>query len=158
MKPINVKEKFTKFSKQWHPHQIATVDNMQVILAKIQGEFVWHKHDDEDELFFVQKGTMEMHYRASAPLGNREGVASSNRVININIGGEIPQSEKSRGQIKEWVEIVKEGELIVVPKGVEHCPKSHVDEEVHVLLFEKLNTKHTGNVQHEKTQTTYPKI
>ena len=56
------------------------------------------------------------------------------------------------------VEIVKEGEIIVVPKGVEHCPKSIGDEEVHLLLFEKLTTKHTGEVVHEKTQTEYPKI
>lgn len=121
MKPINIEEKFSKFSKHWHPHQIATVDNMQVILAKIQGAFVWHKHDDEDELFYVQKGVLEMHFR-------------------------------------DKVEIVNEGEIIVVPKGVEHCPKSRGDEEVHLLLFEKLSTKHTGTIKHEKTQTEYPKI
>lgn len=136
MKPINVKEKFTKFNKQWHPHQIATVDNMQVILAKIQGEFVWHSHKNEDELFFVQKGVLEMHFRTSAALSMLDGGNDQ----------------------KEWVEIVKQGELIVVPKGVEHCPKSHGDEEVHILLFEKRNTKHTGDVQHEKTQTEYPRI
>lgn len=121
MHPINIKEKFSKFSKQWHPHQIATVDDMQVILAKIQGEFVWHKHEEEDELFYVQKGTLEMHFR-------------------------------------DAIKIVKEGEIIVVPKGVEHCPKSKGDQEVHVLLFEKKNTAHTGNIVHEKTQTSYPKI
>ena len=121
MKPINIKEKFSKFSKQWHPHQIAVVDDMQVILAKVQDEFVWHKHEDEDELFYVQKGTLEMHFR-------------------------------------DTVEIVKEGEIIVVPKGVEHCPKTKNGEEVHLLLFEKLATRHTGEVQHEKTQTEYPKI
>ncbi len=121
MKPINIKEKLNKFSVQCHPHQVATVDDMQVLLAKIKGEFVWHKHEEEDELFFVQKGTLEMHFR-------------------------------------DKIEIVTQGELIVVPKGVEHCPKSQGDEEVHLLLFEKTNTKHTGNVQHEKTQTAYPKI
>ena len=121
MHSINIKEKFGKFNKQWHPHQIAVVDDMQVILAKIQGEFVWHKHDEEDELFYVQKGVLEMHFR-------------------------------------DKVTIVNEGEIIVVPKGVEHCPKSQGDEEVHILLFEKTNTKHTGNVVHKKTQTTYPKI
>ncbi len=121
MKPINIKEKFSKISKQWHPHQIATVDDMQVILAKVQDEFVWHKHDEEDELFYVQKGTLEMHFR-------------------------------------DAVEIVNEGEIIVVPKGIEHCPKTQDGEEVHLLLFEKLATKHTGEVTHEKTQTEYPKI
>lgn len=121
MKPINIKEKFSKFNKQWHPHQIAVVDDMQVILAKVQDEFVWHKHDEEDELFYVHKGTLEMHFR-------------------------------------DRIEIVKEGELIVVPKGVEHCPKTQNGEEVHLLLFEKLATKHTGEIQHEKTQNLYPKI
>ena len=131
MKPINIKEKYTTFSKQWHPHQIAVVDDMQVILAKISGEFVWHSHKNEDELFYVQKGVLEMRFRES-----------------IN----------SSKQYKEWSEVVKEGEIIVVPKGVEHCPTTKEGEEVHLLLFEKQNTAHTGEVQHEKTQTEYPKI
>ncbi|WP_411894161.1 cupin domain-containing protein [Winogradskyella sp. A2] len=121
MKAINIKEKFSKFNKNWHPHQIAVVDDMQVILAKLKGEFVWHSHEHEDELFQVIKGTLHMHFR------NR-------------------------------VEVVKEGEVIVVPKGIEHNPKTIDNEEVHVLLFEKISTAHTGNVQHEKTQTEYPKI
>lgn len=128
MKPINIKEKYTKFDKQWHPHQIAIVDDMQVILAKISGEFVWHSHKGEDELFYVQKGTLNMRFRES---GNPEA---------------------------EWFETVQEGEIIVVPKGVEHCPTTEEGEEVHLLLFEKQNTAHTGDVQHEKTQTEYPKI
>ena len=53
MKAINIKEKFELVNKQWHPHQVAVVDDMQVILAKIQGEFVWHSHENEDELFQV---------------------------------------------------------------------------------------------------------
>jgi len=121
MKPINIKEKHSLFSKQWHPHRIATVDNMQVILAKIKGEFVWHSHDDEDELFQVIKGTLYMQFR-------------------------------------DRTEIVKEGELIVVPKGVEHNPSTKDGEEVHLLLFEKMNTAHTGNVKDDMTQTEYPNI
>ncbi|MEZ4874957.1 MAG: cupin domain-containing protein [Flavobacteriaceae bacterium] len=121
MKPLNVSQKLSKFSDHWSPHQIAIVDDMQVLLAKIKGEFVWHKHDDEDELFYVQKGTLEMHFR-------------------------------------DGMELVKEGEIIVVPKGVEHCPKTQNGEEVHVLLFEKLTTKHTGTTISEKTKTSYPKI
>ncbi|NNL32434.1 MAG: cupin domain-containing protein [Flavobacteriaceae bacterium] len=118
---MNIKEKFSKFNINWHPHQIAVVDDMQVILAKLKGEFVWHKHDEEDELFQVIKGTLYMQFR-------------------------------------DRTEVVKQGELIVVPKGVEHNPMTKNDEEVHVLLFEKLSTAHTGDVQHEKTQTHYPKI
>jgi len=121
MKTINVKEKFSSFSKNWHPHQIAIVDNMQVLLAKIKGEFVWHSHADEDELFQVVKGTLYMQFR-------------------------------------DKTEIVTEGEIIVIPKGVEHNPMTKNNEEVHVLLFEKLSTAHTGNIIHKKTQTHYPKI
>jgi mannose-6-phosphate isomerase-like protein (cupin superfamily) len=121
MNSINIKDKFSKFTKNWHPHQIAMVDDMQVILAKLKGEFVWHKHEDEDELFQVIKGTLYMQFR-------------------------------------DRTEVVNEGEIIVVPKGVEHNPKTKDGEEVHVLLFEKLKTVHTGNIHHEKTQTHYPKI
>jgi mannose-6-phosphate isomerase-like protein (cupin superfamily) len=121
MNAINVAEKLSSFSQQWHPRRIATVDNMQVIIAKISGEFVWHKHDEEDELFFVQKGTLEMQFR-------------------------------------DRTEIVNEGELIVVPKGVEHCPKTRDGEEVHILLFEQLATKHTGEQQTDKTVEDYPEI
>jgi len=128
MKPINIKEKYAKFDKQWHPHQIATVDDMQVILAKISGSFVWHSHKNEDELFYVQRGRLEMRFRESA---NPE---------------------------KEWSEFVDEGEIIVVPKGMEHCPMTEEGKEVHLLLFEKSSTAHTGEVTHAKTQTEYPKI
>ena len=121
MKTINVADKLSSFSQQWHPRRIATVDNMQVIVAKISGEFVWHKHDDEDELFFVQKGTLEMQFR-------------------------------------DRIETVREGELIVVPNGVEHCPRTRDGEEVHLLLFEQLSTKHTGERQTEKTVESYPEI
>ncbi|HAV55317.1 MAG TPA: cupin domain-containing protein, partial [Aequorivita sp.] len=51
MQTINLEEKFSTFKKHWHPHQIAVVDNMQVLLAKLKDEFVWHKHEEEDELF-----------------------------------------------------------------------------------------------------------
>ena len=82
MKSINLKEKHAEFTKQWHPHQIAVVDNMQVLLAKLQGDFVWHAHENEDELFQVIKGTLYMQFR-------------------------------------DRTEVVNEGEIIVVPKGVE---------------------------------------
>ena len=121
MNTINIKDKFSKFSKNWHPHKIAVVDNMQVLLAKIKGQFVWHKHDNEDELFQVIKGTLYIQFR-------------------------------------DRTEVVNQGEIIVIPKGVEHNPMTKNDEEVHVLLFEKLSTAHTGNVVHENTQTHYPEI
>ena len=121
MKPINLKQKQAAFVDQWHPQQIAIVDDMQVLLAKVQGEFVWHAHENEDELFQVLKGTLYMQFR-------------------------------------DRTETIREGEIIVVPKGVEHCPLTRNGEEVELLLFEKLNTAHTGGVKHELTQTNYPKL
>ena len=121
MKPINISEKFGKFSEQWSPRQIAQVDDMQVILARLQGEFVWHTHDKEDELFQVVKGTLYMQFR-------------------------------------DRTEVVNAGEIIVVPKGVEHNPSTKDGEEVLVLLFENLSTAHTGDVVHERTKSEYPKI
>ena len=121
MKAINIKQKLDTFSSLWHPHQIATVDNMQVLLAKIKGEFVWHSHEKEDELFQVVSGTLYMQFR-------------------------------------DRTEVVREGEIIVVPKGVEHCPATKNEEEVQLLLFEKISTSHTGDVNHELTQSNYPKI
>ncbi len=121
MTAVNLKENLAAFKDLWHPHQIAAIEDMQVLLAKIKGEFVWHKHEEEDELFFVLNGTLQMQFR-------------------------------------DRTEIVREGELIVVPKGVEHCPATLDGEEVHLLLFEKKSTKHTGNVLHEKTKSHYPSI
>lgn len=121
MNSITLKEKFKQVTAYWHPHQIGVVDDMQVLLAKIKGEFVWHSHDKEDELFQVIKGTLYMQYR-------------------------------------DRTEVVEQGEIIIVPKGIEHCPMTKNDEEVHILLFEKLSTAHTGKIQDEKTQTEYPKI
>ena len=133
MKTINIQEKLSRFSDTWHPHQIAIVDDMQVLLAKIKGEFIWHKHEEEDELFQVIKGNLEMHFRRRI-------------------------SETKEYEEEKWVVIVKEGEIIVVPKNVEHCPITKDGEEVHVLLFEKLSTAHTGNIKHKKTVSNYPKI
>lgn len=53
---------------------------------------------------------------------------------------------------------VKEGELILVPRGVEHCPRTAPDEEVHLLVVEPLGTTHTGNVRHERTVTEFERI
>ena len=121
MNSINLKNKYELVDAYWHPHQIGIVDNMQVLLAKLKGEFVWHAHDNEDELFQVIKVTLYMQFR-------------------------------------DHTEVVNEGEIIIVPKGVEHCPKTKNNEEVQVLLFEKLTTNHTGKVETYLTQTDYPKI
>ena len=53
---------------------------------------------------------------------------------------------------------VKEGEVILVPRGVEHCPGTAPNEEVHLLVVEPLGTTHTGNVQHERTVKEFNRI
>lgn len=62
MKKINLKEKFEKFSEHWSPKIIGELNGQQVKLAKFQGEFIRHKHDEEDELFYVLKGSMKIEF------------------------------------------------------------------------------------------------
>ena len=56
MKKINILSKYNKFDSHWSPHSIAELNGQQVLLAKVKGEFVWHSHANEDELFHVVKG------------------------------------------------------------------------------------------------------
>ena len=119
MSVINIQEKFNLFSDHWSPKKIGDLNGQQILLAKIKGEFVFHKHDNEDELFMVQKGVLEIHLRDT--------------VVTIN-----------------------EGEFYIVPKGVEHKPVAK--EEVHILLFEPLSTKHTGDVIADITVAEYESI
>jgi mannose-6-phosphate isomerase-like protein (cupin superfamily) len=65
MDVINIQQKFDLFSDQWSPKRIGELNGQQVILAKIEGEFVFHKHDDEDELFMVMKGQLSLEMRGS---------------------------------------------------------------------------------------------
>lgn len=119
MSVINIKEKFQLFSDQWSPKKIGELNGQQILLAKLKGEFVFHKHDDEDELFMVKKGSLDIEMR--------------DKTVTIN-----------------------EGEFYVVPKGVEHKPIAK--EEVHVLLFEPLGIKHTGDIVADITVETYENI
>ncbi|CAA0180200.1 cupin domain-containing protein [Tenacibaculum maritimum] len=119
MSVINIKDKFSLFSDHWSPKKIGELNGQQILLAKIKGAFVFHKHDNEDELFMVIKGSLDIEFR--------------DKTITLN-----------------------EGEFYIVPKGVEHKPIAK--EEVHILLFEPLTTKHTGDVISDITVTTYPSI
>ena len=95
MSVINIQEKFNLFKDQWSPKKIAELNGQQILLAKIKGEFVFHKHDNE-------------------------------------------------------------GEFYIIPKNVEHKPVAK--EEVHILLFEPLSTKHTGDVVADITFEEYESI
>lgn len=112
MYTVNLQGKFAKFQDYWNPRVIGELNDCQVKAVKLKGEFIWHHHDHEDELFLVIKGTLRMKFR------DREA-------------------------------IVKEGEFIIVPRGLEHLPVA--DEEVHILLLEPKSTLNTGNVVNERT-------
>lgn len=63
MNKINLLEKFALFNEYWSPKIVGELNGQQVKLVKLQGAFVWHKHDEEDELFFVVKGSFNMELR-----------------------------------------------------------------------------------------------
>ncbi len=112
---VKLVEKFALFAEYWSPKIVGELNGQYVKLAKLKGEFVWHHHEAEDEMFFVLRGSLTMR---------------------------LPDKEV----------LVEEGEFVIVPRGVEHCPVAF--EEVHVLLFEPKSTAHTGNVQSDLTVET----
>lgn len=119
MSVINIQEKFKLFSDHWSPKKVGELNGQQILLAKIKGEFIWHAHEHEDELFMIIKGSLLLEFR--------------DKTVELN-----------------------EGEIYIIPKGVEHKPVAK--EEVHVLLFEPLDIKHTGNVMADITVETFENI
>ena len=63
MTPVNLAEKFTKIPDPWNPRIVGELNGQHVKLVKLLGEFVWHHHDDEDELFLVVEGRLRMKFR-----------------------------------------------------------------------------------------------
>ena len=63
MDKINVKEKLGMFSDHWNPRIVGELNGQHVKLAKLKGLFVWHKHDNEDELFYVIEGEFDLEFR-----------------------------------------------------------------------------------------------
>ena len=116
---LNLADAFGSFNECWSPRLAGQVNDCAIKLAKLEGDFVWHHHEAEDELFLVVKGTLIMHIR----------------------------DEKGERAIE-----IREGELIIIPRGMEHKPKTASGGgEVHVLLVEPSSTLHTGNVVNERT-------
>ncbi len=109
---ITLADKLAMIREQWSPKIIAELNDSHVKLARLQGEFVWHAHEEEDELFLVLRGTLRILLR----------------------DGEIT---------------LREGEMAVIPRGVEHLPIA--EQEVHVMLIEPKGTLNTGNVRNDRT-------
>jgi mannose-6-phosphate isomerase-like protein (cupin superfamily) len=110
---VNLAESLARFQDRWNPRIVGEVNDCHVKLAKLEGEFLWHRHAAEDELFLVVRGRLVMRLR----------------------DGDV---------------VLEEGEMLVVPRGVEHCP--YAEEECHVLLVEPRSTLNTGDVENEHTR------
>lgn len=119
LQKVNIAEKFAAFADYWSPKIAGDLNDSHIKLAKLKGEFVWHHHEQEDELFLVVKGRLIMKLR----------------------DGDV---------------IVNEGEYIIVPRGVEHCPVA--EDEAHVILIEPKTTLNTGNVVNERTRPDLDRV
>lgn len=104
---VNLTEKFAQFTEHWSPKIVGHVNDMHVKLVKIQGEFLWHSHDFEDEMFFVVKGKMVMHFR------NREVVVNPGEFIIVPRGEEhMPVAEcETEVMLFELATTVNTGEV-----------------------------------------------
>lgn len=80
MNAVNLSEKLNLITDCWQPHIVGELNGQHVKLVKLQGEFVWHHHDDEDELFLVLQGTLTMRFR------NREVVVQPGEFIIVPRG------------------------------------------------------------------------
>lgn len=109
---VSISDKLSAFDERWSPKIVGELNGQHVKLAKLEGEFVWHAHEAEDELFLVVQGSLSIEFR--------DGEAA-----------------------------LETGEMLVVPRGVEHRPVAR--EEVHVLLFEPASTLNTGESGGELT-------
>ena len=63
MKKVNIQEKFGSFNDHWSPKIVGELNGQAVKLAKVQGEFVWHNHENEDELFYIIHGTLKIEFK-----------------------------------------------------------------------------------------------
>ena len=119
LEKINLSRKFNLFSEHWSPKIIEELNDSYIKLAKLKGEFDWHHHENEEEMFFIVKGQLTIKFR--------------DKDVTL-----------------------EEGELIVIPKGVDHLPVA--EEEVHVMLIEPKGTLNTGNVVTAKTKEILERI
>jgi len=94
MEKINLAEKFSLFKEQWSPKIVGELNGQMVKLVKFKGPFVWHHHDNEDEMFYVVRGSFDMEFR--------------DKIITINEGEFIivPKGVEHRPNAKEEAEVM----------------------------------------------------
>lgn len=120
MEKVNLVEAFGSFDDQWAPRLAGELNGQAVKLSKVEGEFVWHHHEDADELFLVVSGSLTIELRDEPDI------------------------------------VLEEGEFVIVPRGVDHRPVA--DTETELLLFEPSETRNTGHIDNEATQTDLERI
>lgn len=108
MNKVNIAEKLSQITDYWKPRILGELNGQELKLAKVRGTFVWHRHENEDELLLCLSGRLQIHFR--------DGF--------VEIGA---------------------GEFSIVPKGIEH--RTSADDETHLLVFEPIGTRNTGNVE-----------
>jgi mannose-6-phosphate isomerase-like protein (cupin superfamily) len=106
MDVVNIESMLARFSEHWAPKKIAEINEYDVKIVKVLGDFTWHAHADTDELFLVIDGRLTIQMR----------------------GGDVTLAA---------------GEIFVVPRGAEHCPRADV--ETAVLLLEPRGVVNTGS-------------
>ncbi len=114
---VDINRKFALFSVLWSPKLVARVNDYEVKLVKLKGEFVWHTHEDTDELFLVLEGQLTI-------------------------------------QLRDGDVVLGPGQLFVVPRGVEHCPRA--DQEVKALLLEPAGVVNSGDAGGDLTAVVEP--
>ncbi|MGH1564692.1 cupin domain-containing protein [Mumia sp. DW29H23] len=108
----NLQAALSTITQPWQPHRLASINDYDVKVVKIHGEFVWHTHPETDELFLVLSGELTIQLRDG----------------DVTLGP---------------------GDVYVVPRGVEHCPRA--DAEVEAVLIEPMGTVNTGDAGGEMT-------
>lgn len=112
MDAVNIGAMLARFAEQWAPKKIAELNDYDIKIVKVQGDFTWHAHAGTDELFLVIDGALTLQMRDG----------------DVRLGP---------------------GELFVVPRGAEHCPRADV--ETAVLLIEPRGVVNTGDAGGDRT-------
>jgi len=111
MNVVNLEEAFEQISEYWRPQIAAEANGQHVRITKLRGEFVWHQHAEEDEVFIVLKGEMTVRFR-------------------------------------DHQETVRSGELLVIPRGIDHLPIAK--DEAWLLNITKAGTTTTGDAMSDR--------
>jgi len=112
MDPVNIDAMLARFTDHWSPKKIAQINDYDVRIVKVEGDFTWHKHDDTDEFFLVLSGELTI-------------------------------------QMRDRDVVLRPGEIFVVERGAEHCPRASA--ETAVLLLEPSSVINTGDAGGELT-------